>query len=158
MVVGQLPWSSRNHSKMFDQISSGSQVVVPDTVSYHTRLMIEGLLQFNPEERLTVEKALKHPFLMQADGGDAYYETEMVSIRKIDKFFTTDEDLINEVNDDRELKDAKRQAQTNKGINMFCLSQRDQLNMEKMQKLFAKKIKRIRFRRRKRCNSDDFQK
>lgn len=156
MVVGQLPWTSRNHADIFEQISNGSQVVVPSNVSYHTRLMIEGLLQPNPEKRLTVEDALKHPFLMQADGGDAFYETEMVSLRKVDRFFMTTEDISNEKIDMDEMQSAKRASLQNMGINMFCLSQRDQLNMEKMQKLFSKKVKRIRFRRSKRCKSANF--
>ncbi|OHS99361.1 CAMK family protein kinase [Tritrichomonas foetus] len=137
MVVGKLPWTSRNHMSMFEQISS-NQVVIPDSVSYHCRLMIEGFLKIKPEDRLTIDEALDHPFLNEADIGDAFYETQLVSLRKIDRFFY-DETALTEGEDHPEPSfDSVRN-----------------LKIEKVQRLFTKRVKRFRFRRRKRCKSEN---
>lgn len=157
MVVGKLPWVNRNQTSVFEQISSNSHINIPDSVSYHCKLMIQDFLKVDPAERMTIEQALKHPFLNGANEGDAFYQTQMLSLKKVDDFFIDDETKKDEKNDEDELRDAQRIAYR-KASPYSSESQATITSLEELQRLISMtKVKKFRIRkRRKRSKSNEF--
>ena len=142
MVVGKLPWENKTAMTVYDH-KNKNNINIPDFVSYHCRLMIQGFLDSNPETRLTAENALDHPFLNEADTGDAYYDTQLVSLRRIDNFFCDNSPILDATNIS--------------SLAAPTISCNDITNMDEIQKLFVNgKIKKFRLRkRRRRCKSFD---
>jgi serine/threonine protein kinase len=62
MVTGQLPWTKRNQVQLFAQISRG-EFTIPAFVSERCGDLIQKLMTVDVEERITIERALEHPFL-----------------------------------------------------------------------------------------------
>ena len=62
MVTGQQPWSISNSSLMIRQIMKASYNL-PKTLSDECRDLIEAMLKVNPQDRITMEEILKHPWL-----------------------------------------------------------------------------------------------
>ena len=100
MLTGQLPWTKRNQSQLFDQIRKGDYTI-PDFLSEDCQNFIAGLLCVDVQQRLTIEEALQHPWLAQQPPTNEVIEIQMpVSLRHVDQFFYDDEDEspIKEIN------------------------------------------------------------
>ncbi|KAH0787723.1 CAMK family protein kinase [Histomonas meleagridis] len=87
MVTGQLPWTKRNQTQLFQQIRRG-RYAIPSNLSPECQHMIKMLMTVNQEERYTVEDALNDPWLsfipQQINPTD---QKGYVSIRQVDKYF-----------------------------------------------------------------------
>ena len=87
MLTGQLPWTKRNQTQLFNQIKTGD-FVIPDYLSPNAKDFISQLMKVNFKERLTAEEALKHPFLQDAVRMNNYsVSSPIISLRCVDKFF-----------------------------------------------------------------------
>jgi serine/threonine protein kinase len=99
MLTGQLPWTKRVQSQLFQQIRKG-EYVIPSFLSQSARGFLAGLMTVSVPERLTVEQALAHPWLT----GISLFQTRMparegcVSLRQVDSFFSRDfsDDILRE--------------------------------------------------------------
>ena len=98
MVTGQLPWTKRNQNQLFDQIRKG-EYKIPSFVSPECASFIKGLLKVDNTKRLTIEKALKHPWLESTTSINftPVEYNSYVSIRKIDEFFGVDKDGLSDI-------------------------------------------------------------
>jgi tribbles-like protein len=65
MLVGRYPFHGQEHQGLFAKIRRG-QFSLPDSISSRARCLIRCLLRKNPEERLTTEDVLIHPWIVQA--------------------------------------------------------------------------------------------
>ncbi|OHS98943.1 CAMK family protein kinase [Tritrichomonas foetus] len=96
MVTGQLPWTKRNQTQLFEQIRRG-EYVIPGYLSGMCRNMISSLMCVNNKKRLTAEQALQHPFL---SGVVVPLENmlenvfPLVSLQKVDRFFGENEEDV----------------------------------------------------------------
>lgn len=61
MLVGRYPFHDVEPSALFTKIRRG-QFNIPDTVSSRARCLIRSLLRRDPDERLTAEQILQHPW------------------------------------------------------------------------------------------------
>lgn len=66
MLVGRYPFNDSEHASLFAKISRGIYVV-PDCLSSKARCIIRALLRRDPDERITSEDVLYHPWLKQDD-------------------------------------------------------------------------------------------
>lgn len=88
MVTGQLPWTKRNRLQLFHQIQKG-KYVIPAYVSPLCSSLITSLIKVNPSKRITLQAALKHPFItmnIQNESID-WKDCRYLSLRKMDQFF-----------------------------------------------------------------------
>jgi serine/threonine protein kinase len=90
LLTGKLPWTKRNQQQLFDQIRK-ADFVVPGYLSDHCRGFIQGLMTVDCARRLTIDSALRHPWMVfeevpwevaPVEGLETY-----VSLRKIDLEF-----------------------------------------------------------------------
>lgn len=95
MVTGNLPWTKRNRKQMFEQIQRG-EYTIPTGITDECAAMIMELMARDPTKRLTVEEALEHPFMYQADQlSYGVQELTPVSLKTIDAFFERDTSATN---------------------------------------------------------------
>ena len=88
MLTGQLPWTKRNQQQLFEQIRKG-EYTIPAYLSEQCMSLIRGLMTVDCEKRLTIDEALKHPWLA-SDRGLPFEPPRFIitpSIRRIDRFF-----------------------------------------------------------------------
>lgn len=87
MMTGQLPWTKRNQTQLFQQIKKG-EYSIPSYLSPECRNMIKMLMTVDLKERYTIEQALNDPWLkeipQQMDSND---QKGYVSIKQVDKYF-----------------------------------------------------------------------
>ncbi|XP_052864437.1 tribbles homolog 1-like [Anopheles cruzii] len=72
MLVGRYPFNDSEHASLFAKISRG-QFTIPDCLSSKARCMIRALLRRDPEERITSDDVLHHPWLLHDDSKDLAY-------------------------------------------------------------------------------------
>ena len=65
MVTGEHPWNISNTSIMLRQILKGAYTV-PSFVSAQCKDLICSMMKVNPQDRITIEKIIKHPWLKVA--------------------------------------------------------------------------------------------
>lgn len=89
MVTGQLPWTKRNQTQLFDQIRRG-EYTIPGYLTAGCKDLIASLMCVNNKKRLTAAQALQHPFLQ---GVRLPLEQMMarpssvISLKHVDEFF-----------------------------------------------------------------------
>ncbi|KAH0791369.1 CAMK family protein kinase [Histomonas meleagridis] len=66
MVTGEHPWNISNTSTMLRQILKGSYTV-PPYVSAQCKDLITSMMKVNPQDRITIDAILNHPWLKVAD-------------------------------------------------------------------------------------------
>lgn len=66
MVTGRFPWTEKNMKLLTEQIISG-EYFFPQFLSPKVKDFIKSFLNVNPEKRITIEEALKHPWLENSD-------------------------------------------------------------------------------------------
>ena len=91
MLTGQLPWTKRNQTQLFEQIAR-ADFIIPAYVSEPARRFIRGLMDPNPELRLNVEQALNHQWIVSAPSNSMESKSTKlsVSLRQVDRFFGRD--------------------------------------------------------------------
>ncbi|EDV23612.1 uncharacterized protein TRIADDRAFT_27641 [Trichoplax adhaerens] len=62
MVVGKYPFQDTDPNKLFEKIRNCTYDL-PDTISAKSKCLIKALLRLQPEQRLTAEAILQHPWL-----------------------------------------------------------------------------------------------
>jgi len=75
LVVGDLPWNTSNSSIMIHQIVKGS-ISFPVSLSENLRLLLMGMLKVNPNERLSLDEALAHPWILEHIDGFPRFKSE----------------------------------------------------------------------------------
>ena len=88
MLTGELPWTKNNRVQLFEQIRK-AEFQVPSYVSAMPRDLITRLMDPNPVTRISVEEALKHPWIANAPSHRfrSHEPRLMLSLRHVDKFF-----------------------------------------------------------------------
>lgn len=91
MVTGQLPWTKRNQTQLFEQIRHG-EYTIPSYLSYQCTDFIRSLMTVDNKKRLTIPQALKHPFLSEVPQVEMQPtdSSNYISLRRVDNFFDTD--------------------------------------------------------------------
>lgn len=91
MLTGQLPWTKRNQSQLFDQIQK-AEYNIPSYITESAKRFIRGLMDPNPETRLDVDQALNHPWLQSVPTHrvETGPKRLSVSLRQVDQFFGRD--------------------------------------------------------------------
>lgn len=64
MLVGRYPFHGQEHTGLFAKIRRG-QFTIPDSISSRAKCLIRCLLRKDPEERLTTDDVLAHPWVIQ---------------------------------------------------------------------------------------------
>ncbi|KAK8887678.1 hypothetical protein M9Y10_038731 [Tritrichomonas musculus] len=87
MLTGQLPWTKRNQTQLFQQIKRG-EYSIPSYLSPEAKNMIRNLMCVNIESRYTIEQALNDPWIK--DIPKQFDEKEQhgyVSMKQVDQYF-----------------------------------------------------------------------
>lgn len=128
LLTGELPWTSNNQVLLFQQITNG-RYLIPPYLSRECRALIRRILCVKPDQRITIEEILGHPWMQIKQ---SIMTTKLhtrnhigVSLRAIDKFFGHDEPM--------ERIEIKKQASI---VN---------LNFENCEKVIGKRRSVIRF-------------
>lgn len=95
MVVGELPWVSRNQTELMNHIEKG-QFTVPSFVSPRCQSLIEGLMNLDPTSRLSISDCLQHPFITSIVDNNYFNpinRVDFLSLKKIDEFFHREDSI-----------------------------------------------------------------
>jgi serine/threonine protein kinase len=99
MVTGQLPWTKRVQSQLFQQIRMGDYQV-PGFLTPTCRTFVKGLLTVSTRDRLTADQALSHPWLRNVPviPPDPVLPS-LISQRTVERFFghLSDERIVPDV-------------------------------------------------------------
>ena len=93
-LTGKLPWTKRNQQQLFEQIKKGDYKI-PDFLSPEAQSFLSGLLTVDCNKRMTIEQALKHPWMkgIKAPKNYSYLQPpHFVSLKQVDKFFDNEVD------------------------------------------------------------------
>lgn len=94
MLTGQLPWTKRNQTQLFQQIKRG-EYSIPSYISPEGKNMIRNLMCVNLENRYTIEQALNDPWLKGIPKQFNEKDQEgYVSIRQVDQYFGREVSLL----------------------------------------------------------------
>lgn len=61
MLIGRYPFHDTEPTKLFTKIRKG-QYKIPDTVSSRAKGLIHSLMRRKPDQRLSAEEVLEHPW------------------------------------------------------------------------------------------------
>ena len=87
MVTGQLPWTKRNQTQLFEQIKQG-EYTIPHYVSKDCGDLLKKLMTVDSKKRITLEKAMEHPWFANANRVHIEAKPQkLVSLEKVDQFF-----------------------------------------------------------------------
>jgi serine/threonine protein kinase len=87
MVTGQLPWTKKNQTQLFEQIRS-SKYTIPAFVSSQCADLIRRMLTVDFRRRITIPEIAQHPFMVGAQLPKPIRTVDgFVSLRRIDDCF-----------------------------------------------------------------------
>ena len=87
MVTGQLPWTKRNQTQLFEQIKKG-EYSIPSYVSKGCCDLIRKLMTVDCKKRITLSNAMSHPWFADAKSAEITPTTQkVISLKKVDEFF-----------------------------------------------------------------------
>lgn len=92
MLCGDVPFAGKNMQETRERIAEGKvefSSAVWDQVSDRAKSMVKGLLEMDPEKRLTAEQALQHPWMIEQQLPSTKLET-----RKSLKLTMSSSDLV----------------------------------------------------------------
>ncbi|EAX93745.1 CAMK family protein kinase [Trichomonas vaginalis G3] len=97
MLTGQLPWTKRNQTQLFQQIRRG-EYTIPKHLTPDCQNFIQGLMTVDITKRLTIEEALNHPWMAAVTKSfreqGLFEATEhtcpLVSTKKVEALFCED--------------------------------------------------------------------
>ncbi|CAO1367145.1 unnamed protein product [Diamesa tonsa] len=78
MLMGRYPFNDSEHASLFAKISRGIYVL-PECLSSKSRCIIRALLRRDPEERITSDDILFHPWLKQTNDNRDVYNSKSTS-------------------------------------------------------------------------------
>uniref|UniRef100_A0A1B0D6J0 Uncharacterized protein n=1 Tax=Phlebotomus papatasi TaxID=29031 RepID=A0A1B0D6J0_PHLPP len=78
------PFNDSEHASLFAKISRG-HFQVPECLTSKARCMIRALLRRDPEERITSEDILYHPWLLHEDSRESSRATGDQCVPEIDE-------------------------------------------------------------------------
>ena len=148
MVTGQLPWTKRNQTQLFNQIRKGDYKI-PSFVSEECQDLIRKLMTVDTSQRITIEDALNHPWFKNHNIS-SYKEAseklnsvsnistkfELVSLKKVDLFF--DKSDFKDASIDEILKVNEGQANINQDQkDKDKIIQKKYIERELSQKIFT---------------------
>jgi aurora kinase len=64
-LTGRPPFEKRTKIDTLNSIVSGQDLNLPDYLSYEAKDFISNFLLQNPEERIELAEALRHPFILK---------------------------------------------------------------------------------------------
>lgn len=99
MLVGRYPFNDSEHATLFAKISRG-HFTIPDSIATTAKCMIKSLLRREPEERITSQDVLDHPWLLKDDNNT----TSDIYHRSSSGDHCVPDMCINDVNDEQFLK------------------------------------------------------
>lgn len=70
MLVGRYPFNDSEHATLFAKISRG-HFTIPDSIAASAKCMIKSLLRRDPDERITSQDVLHHPWILKSDSNTA---------------------------------------------------------------------------------------
>uniref|UniRef100_A0A1B0GL32 Protein kinase domain-containing protein n=1 Tax=Lutzomyia longipalpis TaxID=7200 RepID=A0A1B0GL32_LUTLO len=91
MLVGRYPFNDSEHASLFAKISRG-HFQVPECLTSKARCMIRALLRRDPEERITSDDILYHPWLLHEDSREASRASGDQCVPEIDESGDEDDD------------------------------------------------------------------
>jgi len=94
MLVGRYPFNDVEHTNLFAKISRG-HYVIPECISSKARCIIRALLRCNPEERITSDDILHHPWLKEIEQKDTVKNLCLLDEQVVPQTVTENEDFIN---------------------------------------------------------------
>lgn len=88
MLTGQLPWTKRNQTQLFQQIKRG-EFSIPSFLSPECTDFIQKLMTVDCKKRITIPQAYEHPWLRKTQPilPNMPYPSSRVSLRMVDVFF-----------------------------------------------------------------------
>ena len=88
MLTGQLPWTKRNQTQLFQQIKKG-EYSIPDYLSPECQDFIRKLMTVDHKQRITIQEAYRHPWMSKTPPilPNLPVPKSGVSLRMVDKFF-----------------------------------------------------------------------
>ena len=95
MLTGQLPWSSKEHAQLLQQIKN-ADFKIPTYLSDDAKDLISHLIILDPDKRLTTTDVLNHKWLLGADSITLSKPQPVgVSLKFLDKFFNKEVSNLN---------------------------------------------------------------
>ncbi|CAO1360410.1 unnamed protein product [Diamesa hyperborea] len=79
MLIGRYPFNDSEHASLFAKISRGLYVL-PDCLSSKARCIIRALLRRDPDERITSDDILFHPWLKQTNDNREVYNSKTTTV------------------------------------------------------------------------------
>ena len=91
ILTGQLPWTKRNQTQLFEQIKKGDYKI-PDYLSEDAQSFISGLMCVDYKTRLTIDQAISHPFMKDTMSQELPKSAPLplISLKRVDQFFDVD--------------------------------------------------------------------
>lgn len=88
MLTGQLPWTKRNQTQLFQQIKKG-EFTIPSFLSPECTDFLQKLMTVDCKKRITIPQAYEHPWLRETLPilPNMPYPSSRVSLRMVDVFF-----------------------------------------------------------------------
>lgn len=88
MLTGQLPWTKRNQTQLFQQIKKG-EFTIPSFLSPECTDFLQKLMTVDYKKRITISQAYEHPWMKNIHPilPNMPYPSSKVSLRMVDDFF-----------------------------------------------------------------------
>ncbi|OHT08503.1 CAMK family protein kinase [Tritrichomonas foetus] len=104
VLTGMSPWTEKSDSGKIKQIKSGDYTT-PNFLSDSCRNLITRLMCVDPNQRISIEEALEHPWLKDVQIPDLYdsYVKATISPKKVDQFFQPFEMALNAISPEKEV-------------------------------------------------------
>lgn len=94
-VTGQLPWTKKIESELFDQISR-AEYTIPSYISDELRELIASMMNIDEAKRPTCDEILAHPWFSNADETlPPPLQPQVVSLKALDIFFNRELSKLN---------------------------------------------------------------
>ena len=79
LILYRYPFNDSEHASLFAKISRGLYVL-PDCLSSKARCIIRALLRRDPDERITSDDILFHPWLKQTNDNREVYNSKTANV------------------------------------------------------------------------------
>ena len=86
MVTGQLPWTKRNQTQLFEQIRRG-EYSIPSFLSPDCSDLIRRMMDIDYRTRFSAQEVLQHPFLQGVQVESISDLAHFISLKKVEEFF-----------------------------------------------------------------------
>lgn len=115
LLTGHIPWKAQNYESLHKEMSCGI-FEIPETVSEEATDLIRKLTALDPEKRITLEDAMRHPWMKSTLAFKKMPIPAGISISRVDEFLSYCDCPIKEANLELE-KNYLCQSSTNISFN-----------------------------------------